>query len=130
MSNIKTYRITASEFDWAEVILEVNHDVLTPGLATEINTFWSGGEWRLDMADGDPAQAVIQLFGSCAIAHFLSDGGADIVASDQASRERWTKQVIDAQHEGWPDVAGLGILINRVCVNTVGFDDVEMEQMV
>ena len=74
MSNIKTYKVVAASFDDAEVNLQVDHDVLTPDLATLINTFWSGAEDRLAQENGDVVRAVVRLFGSCAISFFMSDG--------------------------------------------------------
>ena len=127
MSNIKTYRVTASDFDWAEVVVEVNLDVLTPDLATEINGFWSGDEWRLNQVDGNPVLAAVRLFGASAISFFMNDGGADIVAHEERDRERWTGAVLDDLGEGWPGVQQLGIRIKRVSVNTVGYDEVELE---
>ena len=39
MSNVKTYIVTASWFEDSSVKLRVDHDVLTPELATLINDF-------------------------------------------------------------------------------------------
>lgn len=39
MSNIKTYTVKASWFNDAEVSLQVDHSILTPELAKEINDF-------------------------------------------------------------------------------------------
>ncbi|MGH8089460.1 MAG: DUF2528 family protein, partial [Stenotrophomonas sp.] len=64
--NVKRYKI---EQEWgdAEVTLDVDHDRLTPKLATQINSFWTGASDRLDSAGGDVVLAVIKL----AAAEFL-----------------------------------------------------------
>lgn len=127
MNNIKTYRITAPDFDHAEVTLEVDHDVLTPALATEINQFWGGAMHRMTEEGGNAARTAIRLFGACAIAYFLGDGGADIVAHRLADSEHWTRTVLDAQPEGWPDYESLGIRIKGAAINSSGFYEVELE---
>lgn len=124
MSNVKTYKAVAAWFDDAEVTLQVDHDVLTPDLAMLINSFWSGAEDRLEKENGDVVRAVVHLFGSCAISFFMSDGGAQMGGGDN---RYWTERVIKAQHEGWPDVESLGILICAVSVSSVGYDDVSLE---
>ncbi|MBS0501143.1 MAG: DUF2528 family protein [Proteobacteria bacterium] len=124
MSNIKTYKNVAASFDDAEVTLQVDHDVLTPDLATLISSFWSGAEDRLAQEGGDVVRAVVRLFGSCAISFFMSDGGAQLGGGDS---RYWTARVIKAQHEGWPDVDLLGILISAVFVSSVSYDDVSLE---
>ncbi|WP_052521121.1 DUF2528 family protein [Acidovorax temperans] len=124
MSNVKTYKVVAASFDDAEVNLQVDHDVLTPDLATLINTFWSGAEDRLAQENGDVVRAVVRLFGSCAISFFMSDGGAQTGGGDC---RYWTQRVIKAQHEGWPDVDSLGILLAAVFVGSVSYDEVSLE---
>lgn len=124
MSNLKTYRVKADWFDDAEVTLQVDHDILTPELATLINQFWSDEGDRLAKEDGDVVRAVVRLFGSCAIAFFMADGGASIGGGGS---EYWTDRVIKAQREGWPDSGALGILICSVFVSSVGYDDVTLE---
>lgn len=126
MSATATYLVTASWFDDAQVRLQVNLNVLTPELATEINTFWSGANDRLSDEDGDVVRSVVRLFGVCAIQYFMRNGGANASASDEVSRI-WTADVIAAQGEGWPGVDALGILIKSVVVRVVDFDDVSLE---
>lgn len=124
MSNLKTYRVKAAWFDDAEVTLRVDHDILTPALATEINNFWSEADARLAEENDDVVRAVIRLFGSRAIAFFMADGGACIGGGGD---RYWTGRVIKEQHEGWPDVDSLGILICAVSVESVGYDSVTLE---
>ena len=126
MSNLKTYRVSAYWHDEAEVTLQVDHDVLTPELATEINQFWSGADRRLAEENGDVVRTVIRMFGAAAIRHFMDDGGACFSAGTQAGRE-WAEEVLRAQYEGWPCVDGLGVLITEASVQAVDYDDVTLE---
>ena len=127
MSNIKTFAVTASWFNDAKVVLQVNQDVLTPELASEINSFWGDADSRLTDEDGDVVKTVVRLFGARAIACFMEQGGADFGEKRPGIGKWWTQKVIDEQHEGWPDAENLGILITSCEVSSVGFDDVELE---
>lgn len=126
MSNTKTYIVTASFFSDAGVTLLVDHDVLTPELATEINTFWSGASGRLREENGDVVCTVVRMFGAAAIRYFMNDGGARFAPSSEDSHH-WTAEVLKAQMEGWPDLDGLGILILSAQVDAVDYDDVLLE---
>ena len=57
---IRTYRVSQESSD-AEVTLRVDHSILTPELAEEINHFWSGHEDRYSYTDDDHVLAVIKL---------------------------------------------------------------------
>lgn len=124
MSAVKIYQVSANWFSDAEITLQVNHDVLTQELATEINQFWSGADDRLDQEDGDVVRAVIRLFGAQAIRYFMAEGGASF--SPLEPDRYWTDEVLKEQAEGWPDCDGLGILITEAEVPVVGYDDVTM----
>ncbi len=126
MSNVKTYIVTASWFEDSGVKLRVDHDVLTPELATLINDFWSENDSRLMEEDGDVVRAVIRLFGQVAIRFFMADGGASFGPYKNGDRH-WTKRVIEEQCEGWPDIDSLGILILSADVYAVDYDDVTLE---
>ncbi len=126
MSNLKTYRVAADWFGDAEVTLQVDHDVLTPELATEINQFWSDADGRLADESDDVVRTVIRMFGAAAIRFFMDDGGAHFGPRAEGDRH-WTAEVLKAQAEGWPGIDGLGILITMADVSTVGYDDVELE---
>lgn len=129
MSNIKTYRVTAHDFDHAEVTLAVDLDILTPELAASINSFWSGSVYRLEEERYDVVRTVVRLFGSVAITHFLGDGGADIVTHTEAESESWTQMVIDAQGEGWPSLKELGIRIKAVMITVAGYEEMHLEAL-
>lgn len=125
MSTTATYKVVATWFDGSEVTLQVDLDVLTKELATLINEFWSDADERLRGENGDVVRAVIRLFGSVAISYFLSRGG--VTFSKKQDGRYWTQAVIDAQHEGWPDFDGLGILITDASVDSACYDDVTLE---
>ena len=127
MSTIKTYTVKASWFNDAEVTLQVDHDVLTAELATEINSFWGDADSRLASEDEDAVKAVVRLFGARAIAVLMEQGGADFGNKRPETNKWWTQKVIDEQGEGWPDAEDLGILIQACSVQSVGFDDVDLE---
>lgn len=59
MSTIKRYKITQVWGD-IEVTVEVDHSILTPELATEINSFWSGAKYRISSSGGDVVMAVVK----------------------------------------------------------------------
>lgn len=130
MSNLKTFRVSAAEFDQAEVTLLVDLDVLTPDRASEINQFDGRvGALRLDEEHGDVVNTVVRLFGSLAIAYFQGDGGADIQAQTQTDSEFWTQTVLDKQREGWPGCQDLGILIKSVMINAATFFETKLESL-
>lgn len=124
MSAVKTYQVIADWFSDAEISLQVNHDVLTQELATEINRFWSGAADRLDLEDGDVVRAVIHLFGAEAIRYFMAEGGASFGSLETG--RYWTDKVLKEQAEGWPDCDSLGILITAAEVPVVCYGDVTM----
>ena len=126
MGNLKDYIVTASWFDDAGVTLRVDHDVLTPELATEINTFWSDADGRLADEKDDVVRAVVRMFGAAAIRFFMDDGGARFDTLG-AGDLHWTGRVLESLVEGWPDIDSLGILILSADVSAVDYDDVTLE---
>lgn len=128
MSNIKTYCITAPDFDFSEVRLSVNHDLLTPEVANEINEFWNSDDWRLSKEGGDVVRTVIRLFGAIAISYLQGIGGADISATSEEDRQMWTESILTAQAEGWPTYQELGIQLVSANVMCVDYEVVELEE--
>lgn len=122
MSKIAQYIVSAAWFEDATLKLQVDHDLLTPELATEINQFWMSADSRLADEGGDPVRAVIRLFGSTAIRFFMADGGARFDGISEGAR--YTLQVLNDQGEGWPDIGDLGIVIVSAEVPVVDFEDV------
>lgn len=81
------------------VTLEVNHSILTPERAQQINTFWTSHEDRLDQCDGDVVKTVIQLFGQETICLYLSESGASFGDKDQWLIDKESKE--KRANEGW-----------------------------
>ncbi len=127
MSNIKTYTVKASWFNDAEVSLQVDHSILTPELAKEINDFWSDANYRLLQEDRDVVRVVVRMFGARAIALAMEQGGWDFSNNSPAAGLRTAQEVIDDFGEGWPKAEELGISVIQVAADSVGFDDVELE---
>ncbi len=127
MSTIKTYTVKASWFNDAEVTLQVDHDLLTPELAKEINDFWSDHSYRLLQEGRDVVRVVIRMFGAKTISLAMEQGGWDFSKQSPAAGLRTAQEVIDSYGEGWPNAEELGISVIQVTADSVGFDDVELE---
>ena len=127
MSNIKTYTVKATWFSDAEVTLQVDHDILTPELAKEINDFWGDANYRLAVTSHDVVHVVIRMFGARTISHAMEQGGWDFSNQAYAVGLRTAQDVIDRDGEGWPKAQELGISVIHAAVDCVGFDDVELE---
>ncbi|BDR08588.1 DUF2528 family protein [Comamonas thiooxydans] len=127
MSNLKTYTVKASWFNDAEVTLQVDHDLLTPELAKEINDFWSDASYRLRKEDEDVVRVVIRMFGARTISLAMEQGGWDFSKQSVVAGLRTAQEVIDSYGEGWPKAEELGIYVIQVAADSVGFDDVELE---
>lgn len=97
---IKRYKI---ERDWGEgqVQLEIDHSILTPELATEINKFWTGAEERLEEAGSDAVLAVIKMAG----AEFM---GWVLDVNSSYSTEGMQREF--DQLEGWPSPHGIRLV--------------------
>lgn len=122
---MKNFKIEATWFNDAYVIVEVNPEVLTPELATMINQFWSDSDSRLAAENDDVVRAAIRLFGTMAINWFMENGGGDYYCRD----DYWTNRVLE-NSEGWPgDAESLGIRLTEISVNTPSFDDCEIEEI-
>lgn len=130
--NFKFYQVTAEdiEMDLGVIRLRVDLNRLTVELAHQINNFWSGNRQRLEKESGNVVNVVIRMFGAAAIAHMLADGGADFYASDSEAGHAWTSSTLRKQHEGWPDMEELGILIVEACVTSTEFDTVSVMEVV
>ena len=80
--NIKRYKVSET-FGEFEVRLEVDHSILTPARAKEINEFWGSPEDRIAAEKGDEVKAVIRLAGSRAAAMIISDGFLPVYSPKQ-----------------------------------------------
>ena len=95
MSNIKIHTVKASWYNDAEVTLRVDYGILTPALASEINSFWGDSEFRLDEENQDVVRAVIRMFGARAIALGMEQGGWDFSNHSQERGLSSAQDVID-----------------------------------
>ena len=125
--NKKTFVVKAPWYEDAQVTLQVDLDILTPALATEINQFWSDADWRLRQEDGDVVRTVVRMFGRKAIAYLMGIGGAEI--SNKAGDDFWTRTVLSDDDEGWPASKNLGILIVEASVDMCDYGDMELEEV-
>ncbi|WP_104097576.1 DUF2528 family protein [Stutzerimonas kunmingensis] len=137
--HIKRYTVEESWKDYS-VTLEVDHSVLTPERAAEINNFWSDHRSRLNEESGDAVLAVIRLAGSTLIRVMLSEGGADFSEKTKGPifgdnpGPYWTKDLHDL--EGWggsvPEspFGWCGIRCVAADVEVPGFDEVELKELV
>src|SRR5690348_7989298 len=78
--------------------LDIDTDVMTPELAQEVNSFWSGAEEVLDASDGDITQAVARRAASYLWSE-LQDGWRPQYVTEQL-----------AKAEGWPPQHGITIV--------------------
>lgn len=137
-TNIKRYTVAEP---WKEysVTLEVDHGILTPERASEINSFWSEHQFRLIAEDGDAVRTVIRLAGATLINIMLCEGGADFTENtrgpifDDNPAPYWSKDLHDL--EGWGgSVAGnpfgwCGIRCIAAAVDTGDFHDMELKEV-
>lgn len=124
MSNIKKYKIQGEWYDW-EVTLEVDHDVLTPELANEINTFWSGWEDRVEQENGSHVKAVIRFAGTLCINEMLRNFGTEFYESNKEASAVWTKDLFD--QEGWPENPGIRVI--AASVEVADYDGVSLKEL-
>ena len=128
MSSVKTWRVSAYRTG-DDVLLRVDHGVLTPELAYRINGFWSAGALRLIEEGGDVVRTVIRLFGAGALQHLLKEGGASFGTDNETAGTICTGSTMDWLGEGWPPVGDLGIRIVAASVNAISFSDVDLQEV-
>lgn len=135
---IKRYTVTESWKDYS-VTLEVDHSILTPERAEELNDYWAGAQEFKDAENGDVVRAVIRLAGSTLINIMLTQGGASFTEKTKAiiiedsPGALWTKDLHD--EEGWggsepgTPFGWCGIRCVAGDVERSGFDDVELKEV-
>ncbi len=132
--HIKRYKVSET-FGEFEVRLEVDHSILTPERAKEINEFWGSSEERIAAEKGDEVKAVIRLFGSRAAGMILCDGGggASFGTGNTEAGEIWSKQF--RAQEGWggeedTNFGWCGIRIVGANVEMPGFDEFDLKEVI
>lgn len=135
--SVKRYTVTESWKDYS-VTLEVDHSILTPERAEELNSFWSGAESFADAESGDVVRAVIRHAGLTLINVMLRQGGTDFTEKTQGlfginAGPIWTKDL--HEEEGWggsedgAPFGWCGIRCVAASVEGPGFDDVELKEV-
>lgn len=107
----KRYFLTY-DFMGCEVVVDIDHGILTDERLHEINSFWSGAEERLTQADGNVLHAVLKML----CCRLLADS-----IQVFSVMQTWTK---DAP-EGWPNLDG-SYGITLVGVDDWTFDEEEV----
>lgn len=93
---IRQYKL--ANFDGIEIVLEVDHSILTAEKAAVINSFWGGDDDRLSYEDGDVVRAVVKLAAKTIAGGLLADGGGSVYS--QESVEMVTRLNLH-RLEGW-----------------------------
>lgn len=107
--NIKRYKIS---YDWSfDMVVEIDHDIMTDEKLHEINNFWSDAEERYERADDNIIKAVLMMLAAKAFGMTFSHW-------DVAGAFDWKK---GRGEEGWPSMDGSdGIKI--VYIDDIEFD--------
>lgn len=106
MANLQRFTLEETWKEW-EVVLEVDLDILTPEMATEINEFWSDAKYRLNKENGDVVRAVIRMAAGRFIYALLEIGGGVVTGESDAAM--WTRDALYEQ-EGWGDQCGIKLI--------------------
>ena len=88
MTTIKTY--TLDYDDKAEVIVEVDHDILNDELLHQINNFWSDAKFRLIDCNGNILKVVLRLLATAALREEIMNWSA-VTSFQQGTMEGWPK---------------------------------------
>lgn len=126
---IRRYTVTDAWKD-QEVTLEVDHSILTPELAKEMNEFWSSANYRRSKEDGDDVRAVIRFAGMLLINIMLGQGGSEFTERTNnmgmgSPGPLWTKDLHD--EEGFPSDSGIRCV--AASVSTSDYSDVELKEV-
>lgn len=111
--NLKRYTARSNNPDFFfEATIEVDHDILTPELATQINAFWSEADSRLAEHDDDPVKTVV----ACAMQSFV------LSAMNDYNEHGCMRDLHD--EEGWPPEGELGLKLISIEVPSRDFDTI------
>lgn len=129
MSTLKRFKVE-DESGNNEVTLEVDLQILTAEVATEINEFISSAGDRLADEDGDVIRVAVRMFGAYALQAMLGDGGADF---HSAAAGVWqSRHIQDFEGMGGSDPSPYGYCGIRIVganVQVPTFDFVSMEEL-
>lgn len=113
----KRYKLAVGFGEEISVTVEVDHDVLTPELAKEINDFWTSADEVLAAANDDIVLAAVRRAGPYLIGAVLE--GCNLYGAQ--------KELDEA--EGWPPRGAHGIKIVDFEIPDMGSVDLEMEEI-
>lgn len=103
----KRYTIS---YDWSfDLVVDIDHDVMTDANLHEINNFWNNADYRLRKADGDISKAVLTMLGLTAFTMSVEYWDAD----DRLRR---------GDVEGWPQMDG------KYGITLVSLDTFELDE--
>lgn len=105
--NLKQYKIIDPSRDY-EVVLEVDHNILTPAIAEQINKFYSCWEDRVEEQNGSHTLCAIRLAGEFCINAMLKHGGSLFPASCIETGAAWTSDL--SSEDGWPKEHGIRVV--------------------
>lgn len=113
MSNIKRYSIEAPFSEDFEVVVEINHDLMTDELLHQINNFWMEADDRLDEHDGNVLHAVLGILYR-RVWWSLAEMGGDAHIDHMV--EYFSKNL-----EGWPVMDG------SYGIKFISYDSIEFD---
>lgn len=124
---LKRYKVQES-FQDAAVVLEVDHSVLTEELATELMSYWSGGDGYIRQ-EGNSVRAAIRLAGLTVLRLLQADGGGDFDDEPRSpfgpQNDIWTRELHRA--EGWGRDCGIRCISGHV--EALDYDYLELEEV-
>lgn len=119
MANVKRYKIEWDNI--AEVIIDINHDIMTDEELQEINSFWSSSKYR-EESKGGLVNGVLCMLGA---EIFREQFERDYFIEDLIKQFDWDA---GKGREGWPPMDGShGITI--VDVSEIEYSWYEMDAM-
>lgn len=103
-----------------ELVFEVDDEKFTEELASEINSFWSGHEGRLEDCDGDAVKAALKLYA----AECFSKAAFNNLIGPRWVMDQfdWSK---DKGVEGFPSFQEAGIVLEKIDNLQFDFDVIE-----
>jgi hypothetical protein len=110
MNQIKQYKLSAEDF---EVVVEINHGVMTDEMLHVINNFWSEAKWRLAKCEGNVIHAVLGILYRRLWWSVIELGGSAHIDE----MVRYFKDRL----EGWPPMDG------SYGIKFISFDSIEFD---
>lgn len=93
-------RAYSAKFDYGldefEIVVEIDHNIMTDEMLHMINNFWSDSQGRLSDADGDITKAVVSYL--CSVVYWLACKSELGNVVSMFKEGRYT--------EGWPEMDG------------------------